>query len=83
MTFFYIDWVATICSLVAAYCIGNQQRNGFLLFMFANIAWIGVGALGHSVAIIIGNVLFFLLNLRGYRRWGKNSPAARKLVVQP
>ena len=82
MTFFYIDWVATICSLVAAYLIGNQQRNGFLLFMFGNLAWIAVGGLTHSVAIIIGNVMFFLLNLRAYHQCGKGSGSSGKLCGQ-
>ena len=83
MTFFYIDWIATICSLVAAYLIGNQQRNGFLLFMFGNLAWIIIGGLSKSLAIIVGNVLFLLLNLRGYQQWGKSLRPSGKLVAQP
>lgn len=79
MTFFGIDWVATFCSLLAAYQIGNRERRGFLLFMFGNSTWIGVGLLAQSPAIILGNALFFGLNLRGYQRWGtvqmKNQPS--------
>lgn len=80
MTFYYIDWVATICSLMAAYLIGNQERKGFLLFIFANFAWIAVGGLSQSIAIITGNLAFFLLNLRAYQQWGKTFRTDRKLV---
>lgn len=64
-----LDWAAMLFSLLALGLLGQKNRLGFLCFMVANLCWLFVGWLAPSVAIIIGNVIFFAANLRGYRRW--------------
>ncbi len=37
--------------------------------MASNAAWIGAGLMLHAPAIVVGNIVFFALNLRGWLNW--------------
>jgi TctA family transporter len=69
MKYYGLDWAAMAFSLVALYLIGNKNRYGFVSFMAANMSWIAVGSILSNQAIIVGNVVFFVSNLRGYLNW--------------
>lgn len=69
MKFYGLDWAAMIFSLAALYFLGSKNRTGFLFFIAANICWMFVGWLAPSFAIIVGNLVFAVSNLRGYRKW--------------
>lgn len=69
MKFYGLDWAAMTFSLTALYFLGNKNRAGFLFFIAANICWMFVGWLAPSIAIIAGNVVFAISNLRGYGKW--------------
>jgi hypothetical protein len=58
-----------IFSLTALYYLGNKRPVGFLCFIAANLCWMFVGWLAASVAIIAGNLIFAIINSRGYRKW--------------
>jgi hypothetical protein len=62
---FGLDWGAMIFSLLALYLIGRRNRVGFLSFIAANVCWVLIGWLTLSLAIMVGNVIFVILNLRG------------------
>lgn len=66
---FGLDWGAMIFSLMALYLIGRRNRLGFLSFIVANVCWVSIGYLTMSFAIIVGNLIFLVLNLRGYWSW--------------
>ena len=69
MRYWGIDWVAMVSSFGALELLGSRNRLGFGLFLIANVCWIVIGYEAGSVAIILGNVIFFGLNLRGLIRW--------------
>ena len=69
MKFYALDWLAMLCSLLALYFLGRKNRVGFACFMVANTCWLVVGWLVPSIAIVLGNLVFFAANLRGYRQW--------------
>jgi hypothetical protein len=69
MNLYGLDWAAMAFSLSALYLIGRKKPAGFLCFVTANLCWIAVGWLTSSVAISCGNVLFLVLNVRGYHGW--------------
>ncbi len=69
MKFYGLDWAAMTFSLLALYLIGNKSRVGFLCFIAANVCWMFVGWLAPSVAIVAGNLVFAIINGRGYRKW--------------
>lgn len=70
LTYYGADWAAMALSLTAVYLLGNHVRNGFLVFVAANVVWILLGLfLINSIGIALGNSAFLILNLRGYLRW--------------
>jgi len=66
---FGLDWGAMVFSLLALYLIGRRNRVGFLSFIAANVCWVSIGWLTMSLAIMVGNIIFLILNVRGYRNW--------------
>lgn len=69
--YYGIDWLATGCGLLGVYLLGNKNKIGFALFMIASASWVTFGFLTHSVAVVIGSSIFFLMHLRGLVRWTK------------
>lgn len=71
MTFYGLDWVATAFTLTGIYLLGNKNKAGFFSMMMANICWGVIGVMAHSYAMIIANIVFFAMNIRGIIRWRK------------
>jgi len=53
----------------ALWQIGNGQQRGFALMIAANSAWLGVGLLTGSTAMVTANTVFALKNVRAPLRW--------------
>ena len=64
-----IDWIAMIMTFLALYYLGEKRRFGFIFGILASISWLTFGVLVDSIANIIANVIFIVLNLRGYVNW--------------
>ena len=64
-----IDWIAMIMTFLALYYLGEKRRFGFIFGILASISWLTFGVLVDSIANIIANVIFIVLNLRGYVKW--------------
>ena len=72
--YYFVDWIGMILSLVSVYMLGNKQRLGFLLFAFSNLIFIFLGLTWmESIGMAVGNVVFMILNIRGYVSWVANS----------
>ena len=69
--YYGIDWLAIFASFLAIYLLGNKNRNGFLTFMISNICYMIIGYLTNSIALIIGSIVFFVTNYRGWLKWTK------------
>ena len=70
--YYGLDWLAMTLSLLAVYWLGNRLSRGFVAFIFANLLWLGVGTfLMQSAGIALGNLIFLIINIRGYLRWQK------------
>jgi hypothetical protein len=70
MTQYYgADWIATVLSVASVWMLGSRRRNGFLVMIAGNGAWMAYGLLAPNVPIILSNVVFAVLNLRGYMSW--------------
>ena len=76
MQYYFLDWVAMGTSLLAVYLLGQKNRLGFASFMVSNTLWMAVGFLAGSYGILLGNVVFFGLNLRGFLKWKPAEPEA-------
>ena len=72
--YYLVDWIGMILSLISVYMLGNKKRSGFLLFAFSNLIFIFLGLTWmESVGMAVGNVVFMILNIRGYVSWIRNS----------
>lgn len=60
-----------VLTFLAIWQIGNQNRIGFILMIFGNACWIAVGYLTDSMAMMIANLIFCLLNVRAILKWSK------------
>lgn len=72
--YYGIDWLATACGLLGVYLLGNKNKVGFALFMVASASWVTFGFLTHSVAVVVGSSIFFVMHLRGLVRWTRLDP---------
>jgi hypothetical protein len=78
--YFGLDWLAMVLSLLALWLLGNKNRWGFVAFTFANVTWIVVGIwLMQSAGIVLGNIIFLFMNVRGYLSWQKPTSDANAL----
>jgi len=74
--YFGVDWFAMAFTLCAIYLLGDKKRAGFVVMICGNSCWIAVGYLSSSLAMMIANVVFLAMNLRGYLRWSSQEPDA-------
>lgn len=76
MQYLGIDWLAMALTFSAIYLLGNRTRNGFLVMSAGNACWIVIGVLALSHAMVLANLGFLAMNLRGYIKWKpQTSPA--------
>lgn len=78
MKLYGLDWFAMLLTLLSLVLIGNKNRLGFVSFMVANLSWIAVACLLGNLAIGIGNLAFFVYNLRGFKEWGRPAGSPSK-----
>ena len=64
-----IDWIAIIMTFLTLYYLGEKRRSGFIFGIVASISWLIFGVLVDSIANIVANIIFIVLNLRGYLNW--------------
>ena len=72
-TYFGMDWVAMITSLLFMYYIGSKKRIGFLFGLIAAVAWIYTNIVAHMWAGVLLNLILIGLHVRGYVKWGKEA----------
>lgn len=69
MEYLLFDWAAMGTTFLAVYMLGNHSRWGFVVLMISNLCWTATGVLAESQAMIWGNVIFLVVNLRGWLKW--------------
>lgn len=67
--YFGTDWLAMGLTFIAIHQIGNKQRSGFIFMITGNCTWVVVGILTDSIALIIANIIFAIMNLRAFLKW--------------
>ncbi len=70
-----LDWIAMILTFTAIYALGNKQRFGFCVMIVGNACWIILGIKFESLGMILANLVFLIMNLRGFVRWGRPDQA--------
>ncbi len=74
LKYYALDWLAMALSLLAVYLLGNKNKLGFISFSIANAIWVFLGfVLMHSLGIGVGNVVFLIMNIRGFISWNNKA----------
>lgn len=72
-----LDWFAMGLTFSAIYLLGSKSRTGFLVMMVGNMCWAALGLWAHSYGMLLANLGFFAMNVRGYIKWAPpQEPAA-------
>ncbi len=75
LNYYGTDWIAMGLSVLAVWMLGNKNKNGFIIFIVANLMWIAISVtMIHSYGVILGNVFFVVSNTRGYINWIQKHP---------
>ena len=69
------DWAGMTFTFVAIYLLGNKSRYGFTIMICGNTCWVVVGVLSGSLAMLIANVVFALMNVRAWLNWADTPPS--------
>lgn len=72
-----LDWLAMCLTFSAIYLLGNKSRVGFAVMMLGNLLWCVIGLWAHGYAMIIANLGFFAMNVRGFIRWASSEYAGK------
>lgn len=67
--YYATDWLAMGTTMIWLYMMGNKQRLGFIFSIMASVFWLLFGWLNHSIASVLANSMFIVLNIRGYIKW--------------
>ncbi|MEM9620290.1 MAG: PnuC protein [Pseudomonadota bacterium] len=73
LNYFAIDWLAMMLTFFAIYLLGNKSRHGFVLMMTGNGCWIVIGLLSSSLAMVVANTVFLVMNARAWLKWAADS----------
>lgn len=71
--YYGVDWLAMCLTFSAIYLLGNKSRTGFIVMMAGNLCWSAIGLWAHSYAMVLANLGFFAMNLRGFVKWAHPS----------
>ena len=68
-----LDWLAMCLTFTAIYLLGNKSRTGIVVMMAGNLCWSAIGVWAHSYAMVLANLGFFAMNVRGFLKWARTS----------
>ena len=70
-----LDWLAMCLTFFAIYLLGNKNRLGFAVMIAGNVCWSTVGLWAHSYAMVLANIGFVVMNVRGISKWSRQTSA--------
>ena len=69
--YYGVDWAAMVSTFLWIYYTSEKKSICFIFAIIASIMWWLFGYLTESIASMIANAIFILLNIRGYLKWEK------------
>jgi hypothetical protein len=72
--YFGVDWAAMCMTFLAIYLLGSKRRVGFTIMILGNLCWSAIGIWAQSYAMVIANLGFLAMNVRGYVKWAPERP---------
>jgi len=74
LKYYGADWIGMVLILLSIYYVGKQRRCGFIYGVFGCSAWLAFGLMTESVASVLANSTYMVLNFNGYRKWKAKAP---------
>jgi len=65
------DWIGLTLTLLGSLTVIKKNKYGFLLMGLGCLSWIGFGLQVNSLAVVITNIIFFVINIFGFDKWKK------------
>ena len=65
----YLDWIATVLSLIGAFLVARKRVEGFVVWMPAAILWILIGIQKQTYGLAILNIVYFLMDIYAIYNW--------------
>lgn len=70
--YYGVDWILLILSVINLWLLGNGKKFGFIIGVVSNIFGIIFGIMIESYASPAMNIMFMIMNIRGYLKWRAN-----------
>ena len=70
-----LDWLAMCLTFFAIYLLGNKNRLGVAVMITGNVCWSTIGLWAHSYAMVLANLGFLAMNVRGISKWSRQTRA--------
>ena len=68
-----LGWIGNLFIVAGLWGVGNKNRNAFLFSIAGESAWIANAYLRRDWALTSICVVFLLMAVRGYIKWGRTS----------
>jgi nicotinamide riboside transporter PnuC len=79
LTTSFIEWSATVLSLVGFWLCIQHRPSCFLVFLVADVGWF-ISAWAHDYAsLLFQQTIYILLNIVGYRMWQREERLRKEL----
>lgn len=72
------DWVGMAGNLLALWYLSKQRKRGFLIGSIGCVGWLVFGILTNSAPSVLSNLIYIIMNVRGWRKWKRNPPNSKK-----
>ena len=69
--YYGLDWLAMSLTIFSIHYLGKKNVIGFLFAGVACLCWLAFNALAESMAGILANVVFIIMNVKAYKSWKK------------
>lgn len=76
LKYYGIDWIAAILLLVNVWLLGSNKRCGWAVGAVACCFSTAFAIMIGSLPQIAMNLMFIILNIRGYYKWKKDEKAS-------
>ena len=63
------EWVATLLSLFGFYWCILKKPSSFLVFMAADLIWLGTATLHQHWSLVAQQLVYLIMNWVGYKLW--------------
>ena len=68
-----MECIAAILELIGKWIVGHKHRYGWIIAIVARLCWIiSICIIGQSYVYLLFAIPMILIDIRNYRKWGKN-----------